>query len=98
MGSALRDDGFTDDGSACDAGLPFASVHAVAVLEFALASFCVYVIGHGGATKFDGFFKYLAYGCQQRIHALAADPIGSARRPDAGTEESFVGVDVADAS
>jgi len=79
------------------AGLAGAEVDAMFKLEKAAHSVGVYVVGDGGTAQGDCVLQDFL---QSRVeaHELGApDAAGHAAGADAGAEEAFVGVDVADA-
>ena len=74
-----------------------AGVDVVVELEEAGHSFGVYVIGDGGASQLDGVLEDFDEGGAESGEFVAGEASGVARGADAGAEEGFVGVDVADA-
>lgn len=96
MGPTTGEHDAADGGAADAAGLSFAAVDAMLHLEKPFAAFGVDVIGDRGTTGADGGTENRAQGSVKAGELVASESSGALRGPDAGPEETFVGVDVAD--
>ncbi len=96
-GGAAPDDEFFERGGALAAGFAGAAVDHVLELKEAADAGGVDVIGDGGAAEFDGAGEDLLEGGVEAGELGAGEAPGGAAGADAGAEEGFVGVDVADA-
>lgn len=97
MGAAAGE-GDALDGCAADAaGFAGALVDPVAELKEAAHAVCVDVIGDRGAAELDRLFEDCDEASAQLGEFVAREACGLARGANAGAEEGFVSVDVADA-
>jgi hypothetical protein len=97
VGAAASNDDALDWRLADAAGLAGAGVDAVFELEEASDAVGVDVVGDGGAPELDGVFEDVAEGVAETGELGAGEATGVPTRADAGAEECFVGVDIADA-
>ncbi len=88
---------FFEGGGAVVAELAGAAVDLVLELEEAADAVGVDVVGDGGAAELDGVGEDLLEGGVEADELGAGEAAGVAGGADAGAEEAFVGVDVADA-
>ena len=70
----------------------------MADLEKALAAFGIDVIGDGRTSGGDGFGEHGDDGVVELARTVAADALGERPRMNAGAEERFIGVNIADAA
>ena len=96
-GGASSDEDLLEGGAAVEAVLADASVDFVLELEEAAYPVGVDIVGDGGAPKRDGVVENVDQGGAEAGELFAGELAGLAARADAGAEEAFVGVDVADA-
>jgi len=95
--SAAAADHDSHDGSGADAaGLAGARVDVMAELEEAGDAVCVDVVGDRGAAQLNGFGEDFHQCVAEAGELGARETAGVAGGADAGVEECFVGVDVAD--
>ncbi len=97
MGASAPYDDAADGGAADAAGLAGALVDAVFELEEAFDAVGVDVVGDRGAAEADGVVEDLDEGLAELFEFIFGEATGRAAGADAGAEEAFVGVDVADA-
>jgi len=101
MGAEVRpapgEDDTADRRAADEAGLSLAGIDAVLDLEEAGFTVGVDVVGDRRAAGADGGLKDGSKGFVEAREARAGEAAGNACGADAGAEETFVGVDVADA-
>src|SRR4030095_1611328 len=97
MGSAAGDAGLCYCGAAAGAWVAGVGEDSKLVLEFAGLSEGVVVGVEGGAAGFDGAGQDVAGGVVDVLCFSVGEGVGFACRVDAGGEEDFVYVDVAEA-
>src|SRR5690348_473708 len=86
------------DGCAGDAArIAFAAVHVIVELEVPRLARRIDVVAQRAAALGDGFGEHVAHRVDEAREARLRKPAGGHGGPDAGTEQRFVGVDVADA-
>lgn len=97
VGGAAGEDDALDGGAAFAAGLIFAGVDAVEVLEAAGLAVDINVIAQGAAAVTDGAAEDGLDGAGEAADLLGGEVMGWSEGMDAGGEEGFVHVDVAQA-
>ena len=97
MGAAAGEDNALDGGFADEAGFGGALVDAVFQLKETADTAGVDVVGDGGAAEADGMLEDVDEGEAEAFELGVAEAACLTARTDAGAEEGFVGVDVADA-
>src|SRR5581483_10264474 len=80
---------------ALQARLPGTHIHMMAKLEEARLARCIHIIGNRGAAETDSFSQHLLHRCMQTVEFRSGEPRGHPAWPDAGAEETLVGIDVA---
>src|ERR1039458_9440339 len=98
VGTALGDRHPADGSPAGREWFAGALIDAVADLEEAFAPFGVDVIGDGRPSGGDGLGEHGDDGVVELAGAVAPDALGERQRMNAGAEEGFIGVDIADAA
>ena len=94
MSAALGDYDSLDGRCAFGAGLVFAAVYIVEVLEASFATVGVDVVGDGGAAVMDGFLQCCLDGFVETQGACAGDGCRGDCRMNTGAEQRFIDVDV----
>src|SRR5579885_343882 len=97
MGAALRQNDTLDDSSAAQAWLAFALVHPYMVVVIARLAPEVTIIVERCTAMLYAQGERLHNGVMQRLHFGGRELIGAAQWMDAGAEERFIRVDVANA-
>ena len=97
MRAASADDRALDGRTADAAGLAGATVRVMMELKEAGDSVGIYVVGYGGATELNGLSENFEKGFAKASQLGAGEAAGLAGWANAGVEERFVSVDVADA-
>src|SRR5579884_1253161 len=85
-------------GTTARAGLAFATVYLVHILEAAAAAFRVHVVGDGGSFALDGRAQNAGHRAVETASAVCAEAGGEGAGMDGGLEQRFVGIDVAHAA
>ena len=96
MGAATGDENSADWRLADQAGLAGAEIDLVLQLKEAFLPGGVHVIGHGRTAERDGLAQDGLDGAVQAFEFLGREAASLASRANAGAEETFVRVDVAD--
>ena len=97
VGAAAGEDDALDGRFADEAGFSEALIDAVLELEEAADAVGVDIIGDRGAAEPDGAFEDFAQGEAEALEFISSQAPSRSARPNAGAEETLVGVDVADA-
>ena len=97
MGAASSHDDSPDRAAAIAARLAGALVDAVFELKEASHTFCVDVVGDGGATEADGVFQDFAQRHAQPLQLRPGELPGSPSWSNSGAKQALVGVDIANA-
>lgn len=87
-----------DGGAAYSAGLFGAIVNQMLQLEITAVAAAINIVAQGAAAGVNGSLKCLLYCQLQTLAALFADAVGCGCRVNAGAEQGFAGVDVANAN
>jgi hypothetical protein len=98
MRAALRHQRATDGRAAHHTRLTGALVDAMFELKESATAFGVDVIGDGGAALFDGLGEHFDDGLVQFPDAFGAQARANGQGMNAGAEEGFIGIDIADAA
>src|SRR5450432_1338505 len=94
MAAAPGDDDPLDRRLAHAAGLALAPVNPVLELEETFFAIGIHVVGNAGAAQLDGFFQNCFQGLMQAPKLVSGERGSAATGPNAGSEQSFIGVDV----
>jgi hypothetical protein len=97
MSSSASQENAADGGFADQAWFAGAQIDPMLELEEAADAAGIDIIGYGGATELDGMCQHLLQGDAEAVQLFALEAARHAFGADSGTEEAFVGVDVADA-
>ena len=97
VGRPRAEDDAADGGFAAGAGFGLAVVDAVDFLEVAWVSVGVAVVAEGAAAVVDGAVQDFFDRPRKAADLLTAEAVGGSSRVDAGIEQGFIRVDVADA-
>ena len=96
MAAPAGDHDSLDGCLAHQAGFRFAAVYAVLELEKAFFALGVHIIGNGRTAEGDRLFQDLLHRDQELAQLILRYGRSAAAGPDAGPEQRFIGVNVAD--